>query len=69
MLGTKNTTCPYFVARHALNTANIVVYSYQYIINPQIAEMISKQLSSASILVFDEAHNIDDVCIDALRFY
>ena len=59
--------CPYFLARHAITSANILVYSYQYIINPRISDLISKQLQSQSILVFDEAHNIDDVCIDSLR--
>lgn len=64
--GAKNSLCPYFLARHAITTANILVYSYQYIINPRIAEMISKQLTTDAVLVFDEAHNIDDVCIDSL---
>jgi DNA excision repair protein ERCC-2 len=64
--GEKHSMCPYFLARHAITTANILVYSYQYIINPRISDLISKQLQSNSILVFDEAHNIDDVCIDSL---
>jgi len=28
--------------------------------------MVSKELSSNCIVVFDEAHNIDDACIEAL---
>eukprot|EP00957_Ditylum_brightwellii_P067056 5090040-Ditylum_brightwellii.AAC.1 len=28
--------------------------------------MVSKELESESIIVFDEAHNIDSVCIEAL---
>jgi DNA excision repair protein ERCC-2 len=28
--------------------------------------MVSKELESESIVVFDEAHNIDSVCIEAL---
>lgn len=35
-------------------------------LNPRISELVSKQFQRESIVVFDEAHNIDDVCIDAL---
>eukprot|EP01127_Copromyxa_protea_P018211 TRINITY_DN5675_c0_g1_i1.p1 TRINITY_DN5675_c0_g1~~TRINITY_DN5675_c0_g1_i1.p1 ORF type:complete len:762 (+),score=107.42 TRINITY_DN5675_c0_g1_i1:36-2321(+) len=64
--GKKYNLCPYFLARHAITTANILVYSYQYMLNPRISELISKQFAKESVVVFDEAHNIDDVCIDAL---
>ena len=30
------------------------------------AKMVSKELESETIVVFDEAHNIDSVCIEAL---
>jgi len=30
------------------------------------AKMVSKELEAESIVVFDEAHNIDSVCIEAL---
>ncbi|KAI7690289.1 hypothetical protein SSS_10748 [Sarcoptes scabiei] len=53
--------CPYFVARRALNYANVIVYSYYYLLDPKIAELISKELSRNSVVVFDEAHNIDNV--------
>jgi DNA excision repair protein ERCC-2 len=37
-------------------------------LNPRISELVSKQFQQESIVVFDEAHNIDDVCIEALRY-
>ncbi|CAL8110123.1 unnamed protein product [Orchesella dallaii] len=58
--------CPYFVARHAISHANIVVYSYHYLLDPKIADIVSKELSKNSVVVFDEAHNIDNVCIDSM---
>lgn len=58
--------CPYFMARYALNTANIVVYSYYYLIDPKIADVVSKELSRESVVVCDEAHNIDNVCVDSM---
>ena len=38
--------------------ANIVVYSYHYILDPKIAELVSKDIPRSSVVVFDEAHNI-----------
>lgn len=58
--------CPYFLARYAITHANIVVYSYHYLLDPKIAEIVSKELSKTSVVVFDEAHNIDNVCIDSM---
>ncbi|CDW57263.1 TFIIH basal transcription factor complex [Trichuris trichiura] len=64
--GKKKHWCPYFVARHAIMRANVVIYSYHYLLDPKIAELVSKDLSRHSVIVFDEAHNIDNVCIEAL---
>ncbi len=58
--------CPYFLARRAIEYANIVVYSYSYMLDPKIASLVSKSLSRDCIVVFDEAHNIDNVCIESL---
>lgn len=49
-----------------LITANILVFNYQYMLDPKVAKMVSKELEAESIIVFDEAHNIDSVCIEAL---
>lgn len=46
--------------------ANVVVYSYQYLLDPKVAGIISKEMQRESVVVFDEAHNIDNVCIEAL---
>lgn len=58
--------CPYFLARFTIIHAQIVVYSYHYLLDPKIAETVSKELAKSSVVVFDEAHNIDNVCIDAM---
>ena len=58
--------CPYFLARTAIYTANIVVFSYHYMLDPKIAELVSKNLTSQACIIFDEAHNIDNVCIDSM---
>ena len=33
--------CPYFFARWAIQQANIVVYSYHYLLDPKIADVVS----------------------------
>src|SRR6266480_7102227 len=45
---------------------NFIIYSYHYLLDPKIAERVSKELSKDCIVVFDEAHNIDNVCIESL---
>lgn len=64
--GRERKWCPYYTARHCLSFANVIVYNYQYLLDPKIAGLISKNLAKESIVVFDEAHNIDNICIDAL---
>lgn len=57
-LGKQKGICPYFLSRNVVDRAHIVVYSYHYILDPKIAELISKNFSRHSCIVFDEAHNI-----------
>ncbi|CCJ29560.1 unnamed protein product [Pneumocystis jirovecii] len=64
--GEKNQQCPYFIARRMIPFCNVVVYSYHYLLDPKISEFISRELSKDCIVVFDEAHNIDNVCIESL---
>ena len=58
--------CPYFLARNALLNAKIIVYSYYYLLDPKIAEIVSKEIPRNSVIVFDEAHNIDNVCVESM---
>ena len=51
--------CPYYLTRRAINHANILVFNYQYMLDPKVAKMVSAELEAESIIVFDEAHNID----------
>ncbi|GFO46030.1 tfiih basal transcription factor complex helicase xpd subunit-like [Plakobranchus ocellatus] len=64
--GRQHGWCPYFLARYAINSAQVVIYSYYYLLDPKIAELVSKELSKQSVVVFDEAHNIDNVCVESM---
>ena len=59
-------TCPYFTVRRMIPFCNIIIYSYHYLLDPKIAERVSRELSKDSIVIFDEAHNTDNVCIESL---
>ena len=37
---------------------DIIIYSFHYLLDPKVAEQVSKELSKDAIVVFDEAHNI-----------
>lgn len=59
-------TCPYFTVRRMIPYCNIVIYSFHYLLDPKIAARVSRDLPKESIIIFDEAHNIDNVCIESL---
>ncbi|CDO93345.1 unnamed protein product [Kluyveromyces dobzhanskii CBS 2104] len=58
--------CPYFTVRRMISMCNIIIYSYHYLLDPKIAERVSREVSKDAIVIFDEAHNIDNVCIESL---
>lgn len=64
--GEKNGVCPYYFVRGALGMANIIVHSYMYIVDPVVSSVTKEFLNERTIIVMDEGHNVDDVCIEAL---
>ena len=65
-LGKQTDMCPYFLARRFLISADVIVYNYNYLLDPKIANLVSSELQQDCIVVFDECHNIDNACIEAL---
>ncbi|EPR78274.1 DNA repair helicase rad3 [Spraguea lophii 42_110] len=65
--GIKNGVCPYYLVREILTECDIIVYTYNYLIDPHINDVVSKELiKEDTIVVFDEAHNIDNSCIESM---
>ncbi|PNW78438.1 hypothetical protein CHLRE_09g397350v5 [Chlamydomonas reinhardtii] len=71
----KAKTCPYFTARDLALTAELVFCPYSYLLDPVVRAALGLDVGS-SVLIFDEAHNMEDVCreggsmdldLDALR--
>ncbi|WFD30076.1 DNA helicase [Malassezia sp. CBS 17886] len=64
--GEERGVCPYFAVRRMMPICDIVIYSFHYLLDPKVAEQVSREISKDAIVVFDEAHNIDNVCIESL---
>ena len=52
--------CPYFLARKVAEDCAMTVTPYQYVFNKHIRSLIKLNLSD-KVLVFDEAHNADQI--------
>jgi DNA excision repair protein ERCC-2 len=37
---------------------DVIIYSFHYLLDPKVAEQVSKEMTKDAIVVFDEAHNI-----------
>ncbi|KAJ7063293.1 hypothetical protein C8F01DRAFT_1132382 [Mycena amicta] len=64
--GREKGVCPYFTVRRMMPFVDVIIYSFHYLLDPKVAEQVSKEMSKDAIVVFDEAHNIDNVCIESL---
>jgi Rad3-related DNA helicase len=63
--GKAHKMCPYYLARRMVEHCTVTVAPYQYIFNDAIRELIKLNLSG-KILIFDEAHNADQISLDVL---
>lgn len=50
-----------FIMLSQLPFVDIIIYSFHYLLDPKVAEQVSKEMSKDAIVVFDEAHNIGTV--------
>jgi Rad3-related DNA helicase len=39
---------------------DVIIYSFHYLLDPKVADQVSKEMSKDAIVVFDEAHNIGE---------
>ncbi|KJE93145.1 fanconi anemia J, variant 1 [Capsaspora owczarzaki ATCC 30864] len=64
-LGKKTRSCPYFAAREMVGEANIVFCPYNYLVDPVIRKQMGLNIKD-SIIILDEAHNIEDVARESM---
>uniref|UniRef100_T1JFC6 Regulator of telomere elongation helicase 1 homolog n=1 Tax=Strigamia maritima TaxID=126957 RepID=T1JFC6_STRMM len=63
-LGNKSKICPYYFARTLKNSADIIFMPYNYILDSKARRAQGIELEG-SVIIFDEAHNIEGNCEDA----
>ena len=59
--------CPYFTAKDIAERADVVFCPYNYLIDKLIRESTGIELKN-NIVIFDEAHNLEDQCREAASF-
>ncbi len=59
--------CPYFTAKDIAERADVVFCPYNYLIDKLIREAAGIDLKN-NIVIFDEAHNLEDQCREAASF-
>ncbi|KAI9139228.1 helicase C-terminal domain-containing protein [Paraphysoderma sedebokerense] len=65
--GEEMKACPYFLSREHLNQADIVFLPYNYLVDSKSRENQNIDVKN-SIIIFDEAHNLESTCGDATSF-
>ena len=66
-LGLDRGVCPYLMSRHAVqNEADLVISSFLYIVDPKVSPAVTQHMPRQTVVILDEGHNVDDVCIEAL---
>jgi Fanconi anemia group J protein len=63
-LSKSHNACPYYTSRALVQDAEIVFCPYSYLLDPFIRKRMDIDLTD-SIIILDEAHNIEDVSVDA----
>ncbi|WKY14618.1 hypothetical protein Q1695_000279 [Nippostrongylus brasiliensis] len=65
LIGQKHRMCPFFRCRQMQETAELVLLPYNYIIDPVLRKIHRVDLNG-SIVIFDEAHNMENICEDVM---
>nr|GMC77545.1 regulator of telomere elongation helicase 1 homolog isoform X2 [Ipomoea batatas] len=66
-IGRSSSTCPYYISRDLHKSVDILFAPYNYLIDRENRKSLSIEWSN-SILIFDEAHNLESLCADAASF-
>ncbi|KAM1822970.1 hypothetical protein ACFX13_025632 [Malus domestica] len=65
--GKKLGPCPYYLSRELHKVVDILFAPYNYLIDPAFRKSLQVDWKN-SILIFDEAHNLESICADAASF-
>lgn len=62
----ENTMSPCSVAKKLEMCSDFIVYTYSHMIDPRVNDMVLRNISNESFIIFDEAHNIESACTESL---
>lgn len=63
-LGNIRGPCPFYLAREMARTADLVFMPYNYLIDSKNRSGLNMLRLENSILIFDEAHNVEVITLD-----
>jgi len=63
-LGKKHNFCPYYMSREIYQTADVIFLPYNYLLDAKTRKTLDLDLAG-SVIIFDEAHNIQKLCEEA----
>jgi len=66
-LSEKEPFCPYYFCKSRIQKAQLIILTYNYLLDPKIRKAINPLLNN-SVILFDEAHNIEEICEELLSF-
>lgn len=66
-IGKSSGPCPYYMSRELHKVVDILFAPYNYLIDPGNRKSLSIEWEN-SVLIFDEAHNLEGICADAASF-
>ncbi|KAJ8637753.1 hypothetical protein MRB53_012020 [Persea americana] len=67
-IGRKKGPCPYYVSRELHKLVDILFAPYNYLIDPGNRRSLTGIQWDNTVLIFDEAHNLESMCADAASF-
>jgi len=66
-IGENSSFCPFYFQRKKKDAADIIFLPYNYIFTKKLISLLNLDLNN-SVLLIDEAHNIDSVCENSFSF-
>lgn len=67
-LGAERSLCPYFYTKKVASSSEIIFMPYNYLLDPTIRNTLGEIAWNNSIVIFDEAHNLEKVASDAASY-
>ncbi|MCO5548021.1 hypothetical protein L7F22_001477 [Adiantum nelumboides] len=67
-IGRTQGPCPYYLSRELHNSAEILFAPYNYLIEKENRNFLTGINWENTVLIFDEAHNLESICSDAASF-